>query len=362
MNEIRALAELRPPAPEGDPVEAAALTRARDRLLDRALAQSPPAAAAPATVRRGRRTRRRLVAATAVVVLAAGGLLAVDLLTAGDRPGGASAEAASLLRQAADRTITVSDPVVGPDEYLHVTTVAVYTTGVAGGEEMLVWLDTYTEELFRPGDPAREWVLRRSPREPYRPVDAEIAARSGLPPLAVDDGFTERARDGAFFGTPRPGDWQAPTAEFLAGLPRDPQQLRDRIYRDSAGTGPSPDGEALVYIGDVLRSGIVPADLRAALFRVAATIPGVEVTDRAANLDGRVGVAVGRYEPAGGTREEIIFDPDTGLVIGERSVRVDEGHGPHLPVGSAVGWTAVTTEVVPAAEVDAIPARPRDAG
>lgn len=156
------------------------------------------------------------------------------------------------------------------------------------------------------------------------------------------------------------GHWGSPTPEFIAGLTRDPEQLLAEIRQYAGDAGPSPDGGALVVVGGILRSGIVPGDVRAALFEAAALIPGVELVDDQANLNGQTGVAVGRYEPNNGTRQEIIFDPDTGMVIGQRDVLVDYGMGPLLPVGTAAGWTAVVTEVVPASMVDQIPADPRD--
>ena len=43
--------------------------------------------------------------------------------------------------------------------------------------------------------------------------------------------------------------------------------------------GSSVDGEVIVYVADVLRSGLVPADLRAALFQVLKAVPGADVTE-----------------------------------------------------------------------------------
>lgn len=115
-----------------------------------------------------------------------------------------------------------------------------------------------------------------------------------------------------------------------------------RIRHDAGDSGPSRDGEALVTIADALRSGIVPADLRAALFRTAQLIPGVRVVDTATNLDGRSGVAVGRDE-GHSFRQDIIFDPRTGQVIGERQVSLQAAGD--QPAGTVYDFSAVRTDV-----------------
>jgi hypothetical protein len=85
--------------------------------------------------------------------------------------------------------------------------------------------------------------------------------------------------------------------------------------------------------------------MRAALYKAAAGIPGVTITDRAATLDGHTGVAFGRDE-GNGVRQEIIIDPSTGLLIGERQVLLKDGVLPGVRAGESMGWTAVTTTVV----------------
>jgi hypothetical protein len=182
--------------------------------------------------------------------------------------------------------INARDPVVGPTQYLKVTSRGVHISIVELSDRRRVHY--YTSDLMEvwiPGDPSRPWVLRRT-TEPYRfPSAADeraLRAEGAVSPRSVE---LLRARDGAFYG-PVQGSWQTPTRQFLAGLPRDPEGLLRRIYRDSKGQGPSKDGEALVYIADVVRSGIVPADLRAALFRAATSIPGVGVVEGRANLEG----------------------------------------------------------------------------
>ena len=97
-------------------------------------------------------------------------------------------------------------------------------------------------------------------------------------------------------------------------------------------------------IADTLRSGVIPADLRAALYQAAALVPGVTVVDRESTLDGKTGISLGmeaHYYPA---RKEITIDPETGLVIAEREILLEDSQG--IPAGTASAWTAVTTSVV----------------
>ena len=124
------------------------------------------------------------------------------------------------------------------------------------------------------------------------------------------------------------------------------EQLLNRIYLLTVGQGQSPDGQALVFIADRLRSGIVPADLRAAFYEAAALIPGVTIVESQATLDGRTGVAIGRDEGSI-ERQEIIIDPSTGLYIGERLVTLAGMN--EIPSGTVVSWSAVTTSVTDSA-------------
>ncbi|MBL7501312.1 CU044_5270 family protein [Frankia sp. CNm7] len=332
----------------------AQLAQARRRLLDRVAAvdesPEPGATVTGATARRrGRRRRfvtaRRAVAVAVAAVVAAAGLFAVDTLRVGGSAG-ATAEAATLLEQAAVNSAGTADPPVGPAQYRKITVRAVWSSTVNDehGDEV-TWLDEEIIETWIPADPARPWVLRRSGRQPVHWFDpADEAAVRGMGFMTPPQPTLIRAAGGAFYGPAAPG-WQNPTPDFVASLPRDPGQLLDRIYRDSKGQGRSRHGEALVFIADLLRGGFVPVDLRAALFRAATGIPGVEVTDHAANLAGRAGVAIGRDE-GGDTRQEIIFDPATGEYIGEREVVLRDGWMSGVPAGTAISYTAVTTEVV----------------
>ena len=131
---------------------------------------------------------------------------------------------------------------------------------------------------------------------------------------------------------------------ITSSLPRDPQALLNLIYERTKGAGQSPGSEAFVTIADGLRTGVVPADLRAALYKAAALIPGVTVTDREATIDGRTGIALGIPTSDGVARTDILIDPVSGLVIGEQDVLLKDHQG--SPAGTVTSWSSVKTSVV----------------
>ena len=135
---------------------------------------------------------------------------------------------------------------------------------------------------------------------------------------------------------------------------RDPRVLLNYIYRATLGTGNSPDGEALVFIADTLNTGFATAATRAALYRAAILIPGVTLTANSATLDGTTGVAIGRVEQKYGIRQDLIINPDTGELIGEREVATRDLPDGTGKAGDTLSWSSATTTVV-----NAVPARYR---
>ncbi|KRC61455.1 hypothetical protein ASE14_11340 [Agromyces sp. Root81] len=346
---------------EIEPPSDAAMAAAKAALIERIEAESVVGAGAPTAGRSaaGRPPRehpwRRRVGFAGLGTVAAGGvivaLVATNVLGFAGWRGGADAAAAAVLHEASVAAIANSDPVVGPGQYLRIDSSAVYGTTVGGsaGGASASFLTIVEEELYIPADRDDEWVWIRplsSVYETFGP-ESEEAARLSMEAVTAGMGadYVERLRAprGEFYGSPALHD-----PARLDSLPRDPHRLLNQIYTETAGAGQSPDGEALVWIADTLRTGAVPADLRAAMYEAAAMIPGVTVTEEQANLDGRVGIAIGRLEEADGARQDLIIDPATGQLIGERRVQTrDDGFG--FPAGTTTSWTAVTTSVVDAA-------------
>jgi hypothetical protein len=136
----------------------------------------------------------------------------------------------------------------------------------------------------------------------------------------------------------------------------DPDELYDQIRSKAEGHGPSTDAEMLVLVGDLLRETVAPPDLRAALFRVAARIPGVELVGEVTDPAGRKGVAVARTSDDAGflERNELIFDPDTSELLAERQILLEPVDWIDAEPGTVIGYAVYLNSGV----VDATSERP----
>jgi len=351
MDDLQLLREMRSDVGSAPP---ATLARGREKLMARI--SQPPAAiqeARPKATVTPIRFRRRILFVSAAAALLVGGIVVTDVV----RPGapGATAEAAEVLNDAAAASLHASDAVVGPGQYLKIETKELTGSGAQTTDGRQVnWQETTGGQVYIPANRDGEWVWNREPRVPLesssdeaKALAAETAARqkdmpSGHPPIV---GIV-RAPGGAFYGNAPAAIIGTPLKD-AGNLPKDPRALLDLIYERTKGAGKTPDSEAFVTIADGLRTGAVPADLRATLYKAAALIPGVTLSDRQATIDGRTGTAIGIPSPDGAARTDIIIDPATGLVIGEQNVLLKDYPG--SPAGTVTGWTSVRTSVVDSA-------------
>ena len=282
-------------------------------------------------IRRPRRTRVRVAvaAAAAAAVL----LVPVVSLTGG---GAASPAVAAVLSKAA--SIGATDPVARPDQWYVITATGFHlemSTGVdkESPTSSSSWLVSSRRTEYVAIDGSRpSWVVETSGDT------ARLVAGAGDRPQRTTEAWTSNV-------SPRdiPSSWQVPSPAFLAALPRDVEALRATLYADTAGAGSSADGEVLVYVADVLRSGLVPADLRSSLYRVLETVPGVDVTSQSVRVGSATGVGIGRLEDVNGIRQELVVDPTTGDVVAERQIAVRDVDG--IPAGTVIGQTTVTRTI-----------------
>lgn len=123
----------------------------------------------------------------------------------------------------------------------------------------------------------------------------------------------------------------------------------EALYADAGSAGHNPDDEVFVLAGDLLRTGLAPADVRAAVFEVLRTVPGVTLTQEVV-IDGHRGAAFARdswVASQGSAPEvighrELIIDITTGTYLGER-----DGDADGKPMFTSSAWR-VAVDSVPA--------------
>ena len=293
------------------------------------------------------KTRSRIVLLAAAAAFLTGVMVTADVVLP-DR-GRVSAEAAEVLNNAAAATIRTSDPVVLPGQYLKIETKELGTAGTVINGTQMEWEVTTGGQLYIPADREGEWVWNREDRVPSASAPEQVKEAHRLQPT-VDPG-SYAAMVGIFRA---PGGAFSDNAYTILGapltdtsdLPRDPRKLLDLAYEHTKDRK-DPDIKAFEAIVEALRTGIIPADLRAAFYQAAALIPGVEVMDNQATVDGRTGIAIGIPGPGAISRSDLVIDPATGLVIGEQVVLLQDYDG--VTAGTVELWRSVRTSVVDSA-------------
>lgn len=283
-----------------------------------------------------RRLRRAVLLPALVAVVAA---TAVGVVVGVNRPSPPPAPAAAPPGATADspavqllvRVAAVAgkgpSPTVSDTSYVYVDTLQAFASGSdTGGKNGNLHPDPVSARLGEP-----------RPRQVWIPV-ADLCEKGLLRQNGRDLDIT--MRNGS---CPDRGSLNHPTYRLLASLPTEPRALLDRIYSETKGHGVTPDQEAFVTIGDMLRESAAPPQITAALYRAAALIPGVTSVPDAIDAAGRHGVAVARDD--GFVRNEWIFNGTTDELLGERDVLTTDNPG-RGRAGDVVGTTAIMTKAI----------------
>jgi hypothetical protein len=247
-----------------------------------------------------------------------------------------------------DLAVAVSDPPLAPDQYRLVDTHA-WWLGTFGVHQHL---SEHRVRQWVPANPDREWLLERelTGDQTWLLGSAEQAAQDGFELHDIAPTGQFRARYGEFHSRPVTaacaprrraprGNWQVPTTRFFERLPRDADALLTVLRADNPGSWFSPFAAAVT----ALRTGIVPAALRAALYRALTGLAGVTVAEHVYNIDGHDCLAL--IHDVGRTRTELLIDPGHGQFAGERdTLRADSRCG--LGAGTVISSTAVRIAVV----------------
>lgn len=248
-----------------------------------------------------------------------------------------------------DPAAASTDEPLGPDQCRYITTRAWWMATHSSPPHRYSYLAEVISRIWVPSDQQKDWLMDRqlTGRRMWIRGSEEQAAQAGV---QISDAWPTgrwRAPHGDFFAasagqqpSPREGSWQIPTPEFLAALPRDPRQLLNRLQADSPNDSPGYIG-AFAYAADALRTGLVPADLRAALYRALLILPDAQITEPA---DTEKGQDIALSADDGHHRSEIFITSANGQFAGERStVTRDTGD---LKTGTVTQSTAVTITTV----------------
>jgi hypothetical protein len=288
---------------------------------------------ADSTVVAKQRTRRWMAAMAAAAAAVTVSLLASSLVG----PNTATAEAAEILQDAAAAAIVSSDPIVGPGEYL-----AVKKTEVALGVGTdYAYMDSQQSVLYVPYDRSGTWFES----DQWLPA-GEIFGNVEHAQDAIDSFWKKPGRGGLRLYKGEAGVFPMYGDEPIAlvpDLPDNPDDVLNYFYANRTGQNPA-DEQVFTDISDLLAGGLVQANDRALLFEALTMVPGVYLSEGVVNLDDRSGVAISRDVSGGAIIDQLIIDPDTGLLIGRRSLQKDADS--LLPANTVVYLTSVETSVV----------------
>ena len=342
--DLELVRELHPADSDGDPAHELARERARAALraeIDRAAA---PSGRRRQAIARSSRRRRRLAPLGLAGALAA---VAVGIVPAISLDGGAAnppSAAAVVLQHAAHAAEAAGGPrQLRPGEYWYVksiwTTPGVQFAEPSGrsSDTIVNALSTYERQawigLDRPGRveshvvgpitflsaaARRQWIRAGRPRE-LPGYNGSLPANAFIQPY-----------------------------QKLLRLPTNVDALWQLLYRGAGkGSAAWKRHEMFTEIGDLLREDPIPAKVRAALYRVAARIPGIELLGLTRDGIGRPALAVALNDTLYGERSELLFDPKTSQLLGERSVVVKPPPAYHVKPGSVhEGATYITSGIV----------------
>ena len=127
------------------------------------------------------------------------------------------------------------------------------------------------------------------------------------------------------------------TARALLRLPPNPKLLYARLFARSS-------APVAIWFMHNLELYLISPRLQGGLYRALARVHGIVAGGTVRTLDGRSGVALGARAP-GGFEDEIILDPDTGALLGDRAIVISR-RATGLPVGTVRDQTVVIERTV----------------
>lgn len=322
--------------PVDDALERHALDHARHTL--RATATSEHAGPPRGRSRR-HVARLALIAGLAATIAAVAALLPGGTGNNASQLGPATASAQSLLQRAARAISRQAWQPLGPGQYLHFREVGSYPahTGPAPVRPTMiqdVWIGANGfARIVQTGPdtviPGGDVLIFHATRQQLQAERKRQRAGAHLRILA----YSQKYRWG-------PG----PDYQQLIHLPTDPAELQRYIEQHATGGGPR-FSDIFSYAENLLTGAPLPPKVTAAVYHVIARLPGMRLIGPTRDPLGRPGVAVGLFFKHQPGRIELILNPKTGVLLGERGISLNAKQM-QAPVGSLTLWSAVERQRV----------------
>jgi len=246
--------------------------RAMIRADIQAISRQPSISISP--LGRPRSLRKRWAAAGGLIGAAAATLLIVQVVLPSDSPGGSSSAAAATLERLAIAVQSAPSDLVKPGQYRYLVDKR------TAGSTQQSWT-SYTGQTWR----------------------------------------HDRYYDGTmvYYRSPERGnDLNNPSPHFLASLPTEPAELQSYLRSHLSGST-SLDEAVFVWVGDTLRLGYAPPDLRAAAIRVLERTPHINVqSTRDAIGRSTMQVTFTDEQNRPGESQSLFFDPSTSELLQEQ--------------------------------------------
>lgn len=319
------------------------LSRLRADLLSGARSNQPAEVQPGRQVSRRRFLRRTGLAAGVAAAAAAALILPTVQWSDSTQPAATvNAAVAQLLNRAADH-IKSTDLHVPAGKFLYIREDAWWG---AIEQDKYFYVQKNVLETWVPADWHDEWLQKRRFTGDIKwiygtPADVPVGQLTTLPGPAVMHGACGMWSSDSLNMCSAPGYWSGPTLPWLAAVPTTAGGVYDSLYDESNHEGKS-DGtypSMLLNAASGLKSGLLPSNVRANLYRAMASIPGIKITDTAMDLDGRSGVGFTMTDPRGAGSYQIVIDVNTGTFLGERSLMTQQDG--RTPAGTETGRTSV---------------------
>ena len=274
---------------------------------------------------RTRRPRRRTVlvagavltaAAVAIATATAVGTHASPPAPKAAQPA-APATAAQLLARIATAAARQPAPVVRDSDFTYIRSMVAYEVdSISNGHETTSMAKLHERQIWLPvANVCATGLL------------IEQGEHTPISPFPVVNGKVDRHPPG---GTPMPnftcpskGHLGDTTYRLLQSIPTQPDALLAYLTAGKKWTNDDPPTE----IGDMIRETIMPPALAAALYRLAATLPGATLVPHATNVAGRAGIGIMWTSKTAKQvyKNEWIFDKTTLRFIGEKTYDLGTG-------------------------------------